>query len=172
MSTKHWWNASKMVHLKASEFFMCSIIHFISDRPILKWHHIWLENLAVSFVCNACTNTYVSLCFETRLFPNLRQEPMTVTYFICLSWRVDENSMIKSILYLCKFCFRVSSHCVWSFMLSSLLVRSFILRRLLHDLTISSQNRRKFWHWNDINIEEQMYGTLYPVSLDTSSFYK
>jgi hypothetical protein len=131
-----------------------------------------LENLAVSFVCNACANTYVSLCFETRLFPNLRQEPMTVTYFICLSWRVDENSTIKSILYLCKFCFRVSSHCVWSFMLSSLLVRSFILRRLLHDLTISSQNRRKFWHWNDINIEAQMYGTLYPISLDTSSFYK
>jgi len=72
-STKHWWNASKLVHLKTSELFMYSIIHLISDRPILNWHHIWLENLVVSFVCNACANTYVSLCFETRLFPNLRQ---------------------------------------------------------------------------------------------------
>jgi len=84
------------------------------------------------YAIHAPTFLYVSVCFETRLVPNLRQEPMTGTYFICLSWRVDENSILKSILYLCKFCFRVSSHCVWSFTLPSLLVRSVILWRLLH----------------------------------------
>lgn len=161
------------MYLKASELFMYSIIHLISHRPLMYWYHVWLENLVVSSACNTCASNFLFICLLWEAsFPNLQQEPMTGTYFICLSWRVDENSIIKSILYLCKFCFTVSSHCVWSFTLPSVLVRSVILWRLLHDLTISSQNRRKFWHWNDINIEAQMYGTLYLTSLHTSSFNK
>jgi len=40
ISTKHWRNASKLVYLKASELFMYSIIHLISDRPLLNWYHV------------------------------------------------------------------------------------------------------------------------------------
>lgn len=81
-------------------------------------------------------------------FPYPKIESYWWTYLICLSCRVDENSIIKSILYLSTFCFIVSSHCVWSFTDPSLLVRSLILFRLQHDFTTSSQNLRKFWHWN------------------------
>jgi hypothetical protein len=62
ISPKHWWNATKLVHLKAAELFMYPIIHLLSDHPILNWYQEWLENLVVCFVCNTCANTFICIC--------------------------------------------------------------------------------------------------------------
>jgi hypothetical protein len=61
------------------------------------------------YVCSE--NFHMFINEVSNMFINTAYFTLRIaTYFICLSCRVDENVVTKSILYFCKFCFKVSRH--------------------------------------------------------------